>query len=141
LATGISLQIAVGFRRSIRPRFRKPILALAFSVMAFLTMPVACKSYWIDATVENDTGQAIHELEVDYPTASFGTNTLLPGAKMHYRIQIRGSGPVHVEYTGDDHKTWRQQGSDLAEHEQGQFTIRLMPQGKVEFLPKVDSAQ
>jgi acyl-[acyl carrier protein]--UDP-N-acetylglucosamine O-acyltransferase len=49
--------------------------------------------------IENQTGQPIHELEVDYPTASFGTNTLAPGAAMHYRFQIRGSGPVKVEYT------------------------------------------
>jgi hypothetical protein len=99
-----------------------------------------CKSYWIDASIENQTGQPIHELEVDYPTASFGTNTLAPGAAMHYRFQIRGSGPVKVEFTTADGKTSHAQGLTLAEHQQGQLTIRLLPQSKVEFLPKLQPA-
>jgi hypothetical protein len=99
-----------------------------------------CKSYWIDANIENQTGQPIHELEVDYPTASFGTNTLAPGAAMHYRFQIRGSGPVKVEFTTADGKTSHAQGLTLAEHQQGQLTIRLLPQSKVEFLPKLQPA-
>jgi len=99
-----------------------------------------CKSYWIDATVENQTGQSIHELEVDYPTASFGSNGLAPGATMHYRFQIRGSGPVKVEYSVPDGKTTRAQGPTLTEHQQGGLTIRLLPGGKVEFLPNLQPA-
>lgn len=99
-----------------------------------------CKSYWIEASVENQTGQAIHELEVDYPTASFGTNVVAPGAAMHYRFQIRGSGPVKVEFTTGDGKAAHAQGLTLSEHQQGQLTIRLLPQGKVEFVPKLQPA-
>jgi hypothetical protein len=109
-----------------------PALVLAFSLVA-----TGCKSYWIDTSVENQTGQPIHELEVDYPTASFGTNTLAPGGAMHYRFQIRGSGPVKVEYTSADGKTVHGQGLTLEEHQHGQLGIRLLPQGKVEFLPKL----
>jgi hypothetical protein len=96
-----------------------------------------CKSYWIEADIENHTGQAIHELEVDYPSASFGTNTLAPLADMHYRFQTRGSGPVKVEFTTGDGKIAHAQGLTLAEHQQGQLTIVLLPQGKVEFVPKL----
>ena len=99
-----------------------------------------CKSYWIDASIENQTGQPVHELEVDYPTASFGTNTLSPGETMHYRFQIRGNGPVKVEFTTGDGKTAHAQGLTLVEHQQGQLTIRMLPQGKVEFLPKLQPA-
>ena len=99
-----------------------------------------CKSYWVDANVVNETGQAIHELEVDYPTASFGTNTLAPGATMHYRFQIRGSGPVKVEYTTSDGKTSHSSGMTLSERQQGQVTIRLLPDGKSEFQPKLQPA-
>ena len=99
-----------------------------------------CKSYWVDANIENQTGDSIHELEVDYPTASFGTNTLAPGAAMHYRFQIRGSGPVKVEYTTSDGKTTHAQGLTLAEHRQGTLTIRLLPQSKVEFAPRMQPA-
>jgi hypothetical protein len=113
-----------------------PILMAAVALSAFS----GCKSYWVDASVVNDTGQAIHELEVDYPTASFGANTLAPGATMHYRLQIRGNGPVKVEYTTSDGKTSHIAGMTLSERQQGQMTIRLLPDGKSEFLPNLQSA-
>ena len=98
-----------------------------------------CKSYWIDAQVVNQSGQAIHELEVDYPTASFGTNNLADGATMHYRFQTRGNGPIRVEYTSADGKTAHAQGTTLSEREQGQITIRLLAGGKAEFLPQLQT--
>ena len=104
------------------------------SLAALVTLSLAaCKSYWIQADVINNTGQTIHELEVDYPTASFGTNLLAPGASMHYRFQVRGSGPVKVEYTSPDGKTSHATGLALNEHQQGQITIQLLPAGKAQF--------
>jgi len=105
-----------------------------------LPATIGCKSYWIDAKIENHTGQSIHELEVDYPSASFGSNGLAPEATMHYRFQIRGSGPVKVEYSLLDGKTTHAQGTMLVEHQQGSLTIRLLPEGKVEFLPSLQPA-
>jgi hypothetical protein len=116
-----------------------PRLCILF-VGAFALTASGCRSYWIDANIENQTGQPIHELEVDYPSASFGTNTLASGAAMHYRFQTRGSGPVKVEYTSGDGKTMHAQGTTLAEHQEGQLTIRLLPLGKVEFVPKLQPA-
>jgi hypothetical protein len=101
---------------------------------------VGCKSYWVDARIENQTGQPVHELEVDYPSASFGTNALAPGAEMHYRFQIQGSGPLKVEYTSTEGKISHAQGLALREHQQGELTIRLLPLGKVDFLPKLQPA-
>jgi hypothetical protein len=118
---------------------RKSAAKLTLAAAGMLTLAMTgCHSYWIDADIENQTGQTIHELEVDYPTASFGKNTLEQGQSMHYRFQIRGSGPVKVEYTFDNGKLTHAQGLNLAERQQGQLRIRLMPQGKVEFLPKLE---
>lgn len=94
-----------------------------------------CKSYWIDAKIENHTNQTLRELEVDYPTASFGTNTLAPGGTMYYRLQIRGSGPVKLEYTFEDGRVSHAQGLELKEHQQGRLAIRIFPGGKVDFIP------
>jgi hypothetical protein len=114
--------------------------AVCAALLASMLATTGCKSYWIDTSVENQTGQPIRELEVDYPTASFGTNTLTPGEAMHYRFQIRGSGPVKVEYTSPDGTIHHVQGLTLVERQQGQLTIRLLPQGKAEFLPKLQPA-
>jgi len=123
-------------RIRIRPRMA---VFLAATGALMLGIP-GCKSYWIDASVENQSGQAVRELEVDYPTASFGTNTLAQGATMHYRFQIRGSGPVKVEYLANGGKPVHSQGLTLEERQHGQLLIRLMPFGKVEFVPSLQPA-
>ena len=99
-----------------------------------------CRSYWVDATIDNQTGLTVQQLEVDYHTASFGRTALATGDAMHYRFQIRGSGPVKVEYSFGDGKMIHAQGPSLAELQQGQLTIHLLPGNKVEFLPKLEPA-
>jgi hypothetical protein len=115
---------------------------VAAAGLVFLAV-LGCKGYqnrWIDADVENQTGRPIHELEVDYPTASFGANFLAAGGTMHYRLQIRGSGPVKVAYTFEDGKMAHAEGLNLTEQEHGHLIIRLFPQGKVEFVPNLEPA-
>ena len=119
---------------------RHRFLALPVFILALLSTLTGCKSYWVDATVENQTGQTISELEVAYPSASFGNNGLAPGAAMHYRFQIRNSGPVKVNYTTSEGKILKSQGLNLVEHQQGQLTIRLLPGGIVEFVPNLQPA-
>ena len=97
-----------------------------------------CHSYQIDATVENRTDAAIELLEVDYPSASFGADTLSSGADFHYRFQVRGSGPVQVQYTeGGSHKVRQMSGPEVFEHQEGRLEIVLLPEGKAEFRPQL----
>jgi hypothetical protein len=98
---------------------------------------VACHSYHIETTVENRTGGTIQLLEVDYPSASFGADSLATGAKFHYRIQLRGSGPLKVQYTGSDGRQAQIEGPALAEPQEGQLEIVLMPGDKAEFHPQL----
>jgi len=74
-----------------------------FVLLSVALMALAgCHSYHVETTVENHTGGPIRLLEVDYPSASFGVNNLEAGAEYHYRIQLRGSGPIKVQYTAND---------------------------------------
>ena len=111
-------------------------ITAAFLSAALLAL-AACHSYHVDATVENRTGGAIQLLEVDYPSASFGSDRLAAGATFHYRIQLRGSGPLHVEYTASDGRQVRVDGPVLAEPQEGQIRIVLLAGGKAEFLPQL----
>jgi hypothetical protein len=108
-----------------------PAAVLSIALLAL----TACHSYHIDTTVENQTGGAIQLLEVEYPSASFGADTLAPGATLNYRIQVRGSGPLKVQYTGSDRQLRQIEGPMLTEHLEGQFEIVLLPQGRAEFNP------
>jgi hypothetical protein len=60
---------------------------------------VGCHSPYVATTVSNRTGQPIELLEVDYPSASFGTQNLAPGSDFHYRFKVLGSGRMKLLYT------------------------------------------
>jgi hypothetical protein len=114
--------------------FHFPLIA-ATLICAFFSS--ACHSYHIDATVENRTGAPIQLLEVDYPSASFGANSLAPDASFHYRFQVRGSGQLKVLYTAANGQTVQISGPTLAERQQGKLEIILEPGGKAEFHPQL----
>jgi len=114
-----------------------------FSTIAAVTVVMAmaaCHSYHIETTIENRTGGPIRLLEVDYPSASFGVNSLAAGAEYHYRIQLRGSGPLKLQYTGSDGRKTQVEGPMLAEQQEGRIEIVLLPEGKVEFHPELTDA-
>jgi hypothetical protein len=110
-------------------------LVSVFSVSLFAL--AGCHSYHIETTVENCTGEAIRLLEVDYPSASFGSDRLAAGATFHYRIQLRGSGPLQVEYTVSGGRQVQITGPVLAEPQEGRIGIVLLAGGKAEFLPQL----
>ncbi|MDR5727786.1 MAG: hypothetical protein RB191_10195 [Terriglobia bacterium] len=111
---------------------------LASVLLPVMGLMCGCHSYHVDARVENRTGEAITLLEVDYPSASFGLDKLDAGADYHYRFQIRGSGPMKVQYTERKSLQVRQiKGPDLKEGQQGRLDIVLLPEGKVEFRPEL----
>jgi hypothetical protein len=118
------------------------LLRTGISAIAICALPPAtgCHSYHVDATIENRTGAPIQLLEVDYPSASFGADSLAAGAVFHYRIQLRGTGPLKVQYTSSDGLQAQINGPTVAERQEGTLQIVLLPAGKAEFHPKMTSA-
>jgi hypothetical protein len=108
---------------------------MAAILSAALMVLAGCHSHHIDTTVENRTGGAIQLLEVDYPSASFGADSLAEGEVFHYRIHLRGSGGLKVEYTASDGRQTQIEGPALAEPQEGRIEIVLLPGGKAEFHP------
>jgi hypothetical protein len=98
-------------------------------VAAAVLMALAgCHSYHIETTVENHTGGPIRLLEVEYPSASFGVNSLAAGEEYHYRIQLRGSGPLKVQYTTNDDSLIQVIGpSSLSDRADFSLRIELLP--------------
>ena len=116
------------------------IVLCAACLLPALIAISGCRSYHVEITVENRTGAAIQLLEVDYPSASFGADNLAAGTDFHYRIQIRGTGPLKVEYTAAGGRKEAVTGPSLAERQQGRVEIQLLPGGKVEFHPELTAA-
>lgn len=111
----------------------------AIGIFCAMTMLAGCHSAHVEVAVENRTGAPIRLLEVDYPNASFGSDSLAADATMHYRIQVQGSGPIKVQYTGGDGRQSQIKGPPLAEHQEGALEIVLLPGGKAEFHPTLSA--
>ena len=114
-------------------------------VLTALLLPIlgaaaGCHSYHVETTVENRTGEPIQLVEVDYPSASFGINSLAAGATFHYRIQIRGTGPLKVAFTGKNGRQAQIDGPGVAERQEGRLAIVLLPGDKAEFHPELTPA-
>jgi hypothetical protein len=117
---------------------------LAAIALPLLMLPSGCHSYHVETTVENRTGAPIQLLEVDYPSASFGADSLAADGVFHYRIQLRGSGPIKVLYTVTSASRAQHavqiEGPTLTERQEGRLQIVLLPGGKAEFHPELTPA-
>jgi hypothetical protein len=121
---------------------KRRVSCLSINSLLVLGFLCGCHSYQIDTTVENRTGAAIELLEVDYPSASFGADALAAGADFHYRFQVRGSGPIKVQYSeSGSHKVRQMTGPEVFERQEGRLEIILLPEGKAEFHPQLSPRQ
>ena len=101
-------------------RFR--IAALILPCLLWLD---GCHSAFVQATVTNHSAKAIRLFEVDYPTASFGSGELAPGAVFRYRFKLLGDGPLKLTWTdmaGADHTST---GPSVREGVEGQLDITI----------------
>jgi hypothetical protein len=108
---------------------------------SILSLPLcaltACHSHHVDSTIENQTGAMVQLLEVDYPNASFGTDSLSAGAAFHYRFQIQGGGEIKLQYTVLGGHPVQITGPALSERQEGSLRIVLLPDGQAAFYPQL----
>jgi hypothetical protein len=88
-----------------------------------------CHSPYVVTTVSNRTTHPIDLIEVDYPSASFGTQNLAPGADFHYRFKVIGSGSMKLLYTDSTHQEHKSDGPFLKEGAEGPLTINITDTG------------
>ncbi|ADV82724.1 hypothetical protein [Terriglobus saanensis] len=98
---------------------------------------VGCRSKYIEATLENRTGETLHLVTVEYPSASFGTQQLLPGASFHYRFKLLGSGPVKLSWVDAARAEHAQVGPEMLEGQQGQLEVVFKSAGVAQFKTSV----
>lgn len=115
--------------------------AVWFVLLLPLLVAAACKTYIVHVAVVNHTGSAVNLLEVDYPSASFGVDSLPAGATYHYHLQLEDSGPFKVAYTDSQKHKWNSTGPTVHQGQKGTVEIVLMPGGKTEFHPQLDPAK
>ncbi len=103
-----------------------PLLrALAGSIS--LAALSGCHSAFVNAVIMNHSGQPVRLVELDYPSASFGTGDLADGATFKYRFKILGSGPATLLWTDLHEKEHTSPGPELEEGQEGSITISIGP--------------
>ena len=99
------------------------------AVAASVLMCVGCHSSYVEATLQNHTAQPISLVELDYPSASFGVQSLAPNAEYHYRFMILGSGNVKFLYTDAKETEHTASGPARAEGDEGTLIVALTSAG------------
>ena len=102
------------------------MLALLTGIFGITT---GCRSPYVVTTVRNRTTAPLELIEVDYPSASFGTGNLAPGASFHYRFKVIGEGGMKILYTDSDHHDHKANGPQLHEGAVGPLEIVITPTG------------
>ena len=101
--------------------------------LPFFMCFAGCRSHHIEIAVENRTGAEVRLLEVDYPNASFGADSVALGQTVRSSIQVQGSGEVKVQYMAPDRHQAQITGPSVAEKQEGSLAIVLLPNDKADF--------
>jgi hypothetical protein len=88
-----------------------------------------CHSAFVTATIQNRTSQPLQLIEVSYPSASFGTQSLAPGDDFHYRFKVIGEDRIKLTYTDAMHQEQKSEGPFLKEGAEGPITIVVASDG------------
>jgi hypothetical protein len=101
----------------------------------------ACRSAFVQTAIVNHTGGAVRLIEVDYPSASFGTQQIAGGSTYQYRFKIQDSGPAKITYTEADNTVRTSTGPTLNEGQQGSLSITLERGGEVTWTPELSPSK
>lgn len=94
-----------------------------------VVLGTGCHSAYVDAMVTNQTAEPVSSVEVDYPSASFGTNLLAPGQDFHYRFKIQGVGKLTLLWTDQKRQEHTADGPEVSEGSEGAYHIVIRSTG------------
>jgi hypothetical protein len=113
------------------PQDNRTILMLGRAAIFLALLAVfcisACRSAYVETTLENDGSAPLRLIEVDYPSASFGMQSLDAHGTFHYRFKVQGSGPITITWTDAGGKSHTAAGPVLKEGQQGTLRITINP--------------
>lgn len=97
-------------------------VAVVLAALVVTLMISGCHSAYVNATISNHTPTPITVVQVEYPSASFGTQTIAPGQEFKYRFKVLGSGTVKLTYTDAAQVEHKFTGPSLKEGDEGNLS-------------------
>jgi hypothetical protein len=116
-------------------------LRLSVSGIVAVALLAGCRSRFGEATIENQGPAPLRLVEVDYPSASFGTGAIAANSTFHYRFKIQGTGPLKLEFTDAQDKVHDVDGPELHEGQEGPLKIIIDANSKVSWQPMLSPAK
>ncbi|HEY5253413.1 MAG TPA: hypothetical protein VIJ53_02085 [Acidobacteriaceae bacterium] len=110
---------------------------LGLAALASLMMTVGCRAKLVEVRVVNSGTTDLHNIEVDYPSASFGMSNLAAGTTYVYRIQLQDAGRMKVEFSDSKEQPHSGKGPYVEQGQQGTLTITLDGSGKNRWDPQL----
>ncbi len=95
------------------------------AAIVLLICATGCRSPQVETTVINSGTTALHNIEVDYPSASFGISSLAPGQQFHYQLQLQDAGRMKVQFFDSAQKEHSGKGPYAVQGQQGTLTITI----------------
>ncbi len=102
-------------------------------VFTLMFLLQGCHSHYIQTTITNTSTTPLNVIQVEYPSASFGTQRLLPGAAFQYRFKLLGSGPLKLSFIDSTNVEHNQTGPWLNEGQEGVLNITVATGNHAEF--------
>ena len=121
--------------RSLAGKLSRSALAIALTLLA------GCHSRFVEATIDNQSPTPLRLVEVDYPSASFGAETIPSNSKFSYRFKIQGSGRLKLQFTDARGQIHDVDGSELREGQEGRVIITVDPSGSVRWQPELTTVK
>jgi hypothetical protein len=109
----------------------RPVCKIFLGGLLTIAMLSGCRSRFVEVTIDNQASTPVRLVEMDYPSASFGTEQIAANSIYHYRFKIQGSGPVKLEFTDAQGKTHTANGPELNEGAEGHLAVVLDADEKV----------
>jgi hypothetical protein len=97
-------------------------VAGVLAALAAVVMISGCHSAYVNATISNHGPTAISVVQMEYPSASFGTQSIAPGQEFKYRFKVLGSGTVKLTYTDAAQVEHKFTGPSLKEGDEGSLS-------------------
>jgi hypothetical protein len=103
-----------------------------FFITPFIILTLAgCRSRVVKVNLINTSTAPVKTIIVDYPTATFGKDTLAPGATFSYVIKPLESGMLKIQFTDAKGAIHSYSGTTLHKNDDGVLDVNINQNGAV----------
>jgi hypothetical protein len=93
--------------------------------LVFLLAMAGCRAHVVKISVINTSAEPIKTIIVDYPSATFGKDTLAPRERYFSLIKPVDKGPIKVRFTDAQGTTHTYESISLERDDDGSVDIKL----------------